>query len=195
MERLTYRDNEGWYVNGENGERLQGPHVDMLAAYLKSGLEPCDYALVRSSLEKEKKAQADLQVAINALGRLGSELSEYNALGSLDHLKELVQAENDGRLVVLPCKKGTRVYKVISNYETYTGCDCCLNKYGFETSCAYWDEKEEACNNFTGQIEKGLRYGIVSKRFTLDMLNDFGKTVFLTREEAEAALAEKGEKA
>ena len=33
-------------------------------------------------------------------------LEEYRELGPIDHLRELTQAEKDGRLVVLPCGTG-----------------------------------------------------------------------------------------
>lgn len=36
--------------------------------------------------------------------------SMYDGLGHPDHLRELVQAEQDGKLVVLPCKVGDTVY-------------------------------------------------------------------------------------
>ena len=37
-------------------------------------------------------------------------LEEYQALGPIDHLRELVKAEKDGRLVVLPVKPGTKIF-------------------------------------------------------------------------------------
>lgn len=37
--------------------------------------------------------------------------SMYDGLGHPDHLRELVQAEQDGKLVVLPCKVGDTVYE------------------------------------------------------------------------------------
>ena len=40
MERLTFIDHLGWYVNGNGGERIRGSHINRLAAYEDSGLEP-----------------------------------------------------------------------------------------------------------------------------------------------------------
>jgi hypothetical protein len=81
-----------------------------------------------------------------------------------------MDAERDGRLVVLPCKVGTRVWVIGQN------CDLCRDMYAEEPclfgSCEY---KEV--------FESVFGYG---------MIDNFGKTVFLTRAEAEAAL--KGER-
>ncbi len=79
-----------------------------------------------------------------------------------DHLKELVQAENDGRLVVLPCKVGDTVFAA----ETSPVIPLSVVDVGMYLEGTDGEDWEA--------------------------LNNFGKTVFLTREEAEAALAEKG---
>lgn len=44
-------------------------------------------------------------------------LEEYRELGPIDHLRELTQAEKDGRLVVLPCKVGDTVYRVLTTRD------------------------------------------------------------------------------
>lgn len=59
--------------------------VEYLAAYEDTGLKP----------EEVKEMEADW-VVVKTL------LAEYQALGSIDHIQELVQAEKDGRLVILP---------------------------------------------------------------------------------------------
>ena len=71
----------------------------------------------------------------------------------IDKLAEYETAEEEGRLVVLPCKVGTRVYEI----------------YQF---CGYgaWEIEEH--------------------KIKLEDLDKIGKTVFLTREEAEKALKE-----
>ncbi len=40
---------------------------------------------------------------------LRRELREYRSLGMIDHLRELVQAERDGKFVILPCQPGATV--------------------------------------------------------------------------------------
>ena len=85
---------------------------------------------------------------------IGGMLKKY----CIDHIRDLLQAEKDGRLVVLPCKVGDIVYGA----ETAP----VLPLYVIEP--AVYMESAEG-----GDFE------------TLD---NFGKTVFMTREEAEAAL-------
>ena len=82
------------------------------------------------------------------------------ALGTTpDHLRELVDADKDGRVVVLPCKVGDTVYLIVT-----------------KRAKVYMPE---------------FRFIKKSKLTFLNMeriLQDFGKTVFLTREAAEKAL-------
>ncbi len=182
MERFAYKDLKGWYIKSKNGKRLRGPYAERLAAFERSGVEPCDYALVRSSLEKEEKAQADLGVAIHEAGRLAAELSAYRDLGSLDHLKELVQAESDGLLVVrpgvteptrakieLPFHRGDRIYIV--------------------------DNRVRGSIRVT-RLESYLVYAENPVRVLVKCTANSSwhelKNVYATRKKAEAALAEKG---
>lgn len=82
-------------INGLHTERLDYyseyiPLIDAanrLAAYEDTGLEPED-------LKKAFNESAILKLAAQALGTTS------------DHLRDLIQAEHDGMLVVLPCKVG-----------------------------------------------------------------------------------------
>ena len=111
-----------------------------------------------------------------------SELAEYRALGSIDHLRELVQAEKDGRVVVLPCKFGSKVY-VMEDVGDWHDIPC-----GHESEC-------EVCSTDCHLYnQKYVVEKVISERFAMTCLDmqlverGLGKTVFLTREEAEAAL-------
>lgn len=64
-----------------------------LAAYEDTGLEP-----------------EDVTDLLAAHGTAIGQLTEYRALGPIDHLRELVQTDQDGRLMVLPCKPGTEIF-------------------------------------------------------------------------------------
>ena len=78
---------------------------------------------------------------------------------AIDKLTEYETAEEEGRLVVLPCKVGDIVYKIMCQRDNF-------------------DDRP---------------YRIVTAvKFTLDMTDDIGKKVFLTREEAEKALKRMG---
>ena len=90
----------------------------------------------------------------------------------LDELREMVQARREGRCVVLPVKSGTTVY--------YLGASICK-----------WrelDKCDEYCDGWQyGDCYEGER-AVREKKFSISDLPCIGKTVFLTREEAEAAL-------
>lgn len=92
------------------------------------------------------------------------------ALGvEADRLRELAEADKDGRVVVLPCKVGDVVYGF----------------HGEKTilpMVAKWIE-----TNTDGWCI-AVQYTPMAPRFY--RFSDFGKTVFLTREEAEKALQE-----
>ena len=89
----------------------------------------------------------------------------------LDELKEMVQAKREGRCVVLPCKVGDTIYKLFCGdiVELEVERIVCW-------SSGYW--KMNAHTEYSRADWKG---------FEIDF-SDFGKTVFLTREAAEAAL-------
>lgn len=93
MERLTYWCDNGhgdgkWFVaiDAEGGEDY-GPHVDRLAAYEETGLEP-------GEIEQLKGEVFGLRLD-------KQELEQYRALGPIDRLRELAQADKEGRCVVL----------------------------------------------------------------------------------------------
>ena len=89
----------------------------------------------------------------------------------LDRLEELAEADKDGRLEVLPCKVGDTLYEVtgrktISEYR--------VKAIRVELFCVF--------------IEWEIEKGFVWQSLTGITQNEIGKTVFLTREEAEKAL-------
>ena len=87
-------------------------------------------------------------------------------------LRELAEADKDGRVVVLPCKVGHRVFALLDTDKHISECEVKQIGLGDEVG-------------FVGLEtigERGREYGV--------SLKGFGKTVFLTREEAEKALAE-----
>lgn len=106
----------------------------------------------------------------------------------LDRLRELVQADKEGRCVVMPCQFGERVYKIYRKWESHFGCDHCLDGYGMGRVCDYYNSDNNNCTNMKGKYDG---FEIVSRHFSAEMIPEIGKTVFMSREEAEAAL--KGE--
>nr|DAL09396.1 MAG TPA_asm: hypothetical protein [Caudoviricetes sp.] len=92
--------------------------------------------------------------------------------GGVSRVRALAEADKDGRLVVLPCKVGRRVFALLDTDKHISECEV----------------KQIGMGNKIGFIglepigARGREYGVA--------LNGFGKTVFLTREEAEKALGE-----
>ena len=101
-----------------------------------------------STCKERDEARKELQEA-------KSELAKYR------------EAEQDGRMAVLPVKKGTKIFRVVDIPEHK--CQGRMRGHYFPS---------------TKRIYKGV--------MQWEDGPDFGKTVFLTREEAEAALALKG---
>ena len=100
----------------------------------------------------------------------------------LRKLKEYEDLEEQGRLIKLPCKVGDTVYCI---YERYTKCS--ENEQEFdEYSC-------QGCECLECDSHKEL-YVQSQKAYSLDWivsnLKRFGKTVFLTKAEAEQKLKE-----
>ncbi len=94
-------------------------------------------------------------------------MSVLNSMGSYDRLRELAEADKEGRVVVLPCRQGD---------ELWTYCNYPVKRvYSFTVSDV------STLNGRTVLNTLGL--GTIRPE-------DIGKTVFLTREEAEKALAE-----
>ena len=125
-------------------------------------------------------------------GEAAIRLAAYEDALPLERAQELAQAEKDGRLVVLPCKVGDTVYvlgerRVVECFisEIYLG-----DQRGIELLVSFTCDSD--CNgcpfsdwsqDYSGEYSCGGEYGEAS---ITEM--DFGKTVFLTREEADAAL-------
>ncbi len=91
--------------------------------------------------------------------------------GGIDRMRELAEADKDGRLVVLPCKAGDTVYEVTSRK---TISEYRVKAIRVELFCTF--------------IEWDIVAGFVDKSIFGVPVDEIGKTVFLTREEAEKAL-------
>lgn len=96
----------------------------------------------------------------------------------LEKFKQYKDAEEQGLLLRLPCPIGTTVYIIDRQFWIDSdGCKECVYYYNdtVEHSCGY-DEDCPACTK------------VYEKKFDLDMLDEVGKTIFLTQAEAEQAL-------
>lgn len=125
--------------------------VNRLAAYEETRLEPED-------MKRAFNEDAILKLAGQVLGV------------SSDRLRELAQAEKKGRLVVLPCDVGDKLYDVTLG-----------------------EVREKIVISLSMLLSKSVNHLVIhAENFrnavTSYELQDIGKTVFLTREAAEAAL-------
>ena len=123
--------------------------IERLAAYEDTGLTP-------EEIKAPFTEDAMINLAAQAMGV------------EADRLRELAEADKDGRVVVLPCKVGDTVWRIVRDGEPHITRD--------EVRDMYFADDMTLCVELVG--------GRVT--FT----EKFGKTVFLSREEAEKALRE-----
>ena len=91
---------------------------------------------------------------------------------SVARMVEVMKADKDGRLIVLPCKVGGEVYSTLDDFGRLHQC---------RVTYVHLDERPYLNIVALEPVDyEGAQYGVT--------FGSFGKTVFLTREEAEKAL-------
>ena len=103
----------------------------------------------------------------------------------LEELKEYQELEEQGLLLKLPCKIGDTVYDIDTIYECDNDYMDCIMEFPDVYQC----ERGFVCEY---EHEKLV---VRPKSFDFKMLDNFNKTVFLTKEEAEQALLKRLESA
>lgn len=169
MERLTKRDTDGQAMmdcekckadwTGKHGK----PMVDCTALYCRNRLKDRLAAYEETELTPEEFHA--YWVFLEDL------IGEQKASETLDRFRQLVKADKAGRLVVLPCKVGDTVYEVTSRK---TISEYRVKAIRVELFCTF--------------IEWDIVAGFVDKSIFGVPVDEIGKTVFLTCEEAKAAL-------
>ncbi len=173
MERLTKRVNGvvvyvgtmNPYMNGQIPCEVESTGVRemmyRLAAYEDKELEP------EEVLPKDKADEIALKLM---------RLADLESICSYTRLRELAEADKDGRLVVLPCKVGDTLW-VTRNPWTGKLLKKPLDAY------------VNGMKMYSHGLYVNLLFDTRKINGTRDYeINHIGKTVFLTREEAEAAL-------
>lgn len=152
MERMTIRNSDGSVSQPTDLKWAEA--LDRLAAYEDTGLTPERCA---------EFARADAEGRYIVMRDAKQE--------GVARLRELAEADKDGRLVVLPCKVGDRLYEVTGRktISVYRVKAIRVELFGLFIE---WDIVE----GFVWQSLAGINAG------------EIGKTVFLTREEAEKVL-------
>lgn len=174
MKRLTKYDTDGQAMmdcqkceadwTGKHGK----PMVDCTALYCRNRLKDRLAAYEDRGCAPEEvlpKDKAD-EIALKLM-----RLADLESLCSYTRIRDLAEADKDGRLVVLPCKVGDRLYEVTSRktISVYKVRAIRVELFGLFIK---WDIVE----GFVWQSLSGINAG------------EIGKTVFLTRKEAEKAL-------
>ena len=158
MDRLTGKDELGYYA--PRNETLyclkqRGEITDRLAEYEDTGFSP----------EELKECISD------DILKVARSLRKMIESGEMDKVEDLLKAEAEGRLIVVPCKARGKVWLI-----------------------EWWNRRGE-WEKLSAPINRNVIYFSIEvdgvyAHFKEGALNTkyFGKTVFLTREEAEAAL-------
>ena len=112
------------------------------------------------------------ELKLSMMGKAISEITEFEGL-PIDRIREFAEADKDGRVVVLPCKVGDTVWIVGAVRKLYSA-----------------KVRTFFCGNPSAVRGRDLDGHIHMIRTTeCDIpMQEFGKTVFLSREEAEKAL-------
>lgn len=148
--------------------------ANLLTAYEQTGMDPEAIERVVDAYGRGLTLREDAAERLEIIRGL-----------STARLRELAEADRDGRCVVLPCKVGAKVYALEDRsywkdvpclYENE--CEVC------DTDCHYYRQEMVEETEIVGRV-------VVSTGEMESVMRGLGKTVFLTREAAEAAL--KGE--
>ena len=175
-----------------------------------------DRSLIEAAINR-LAAYEDMGLEYESIAKILNELAVLKLTGQLlgvtpDRLRELAQADKEGRCVVLPCKIGDTVYHIAKcrdfskvldgtlydsngGYGTATGyyCPCELaDNCPFDDDSFDCDANKNKPNIFEDTVES-VNIDDYEQYLRLDYsgavsLEDFGKSVFLTRAEAETAL-------
>lgn len=173
-ERLTKRDTDGQAMmdcqkceadwTGKHGKLM----ADCTALYCRNRLKDRLAAYEDTGLTPESVEALKLSI----MGKAITEITEFNGV-PIARLRELAEADKDGRVEVLPCKVGDRLYEVTGRktISVYKVRAIRVELFGLFIE---W----EIVEGFVWQSLSGINAG------------EIGKTVFLTRDEAENALKE-----
>ena len=158
MERYTYFDGGKWRMRVGDAE-YSGKETERLAAYEETGLEPEEIERILDSYGRGMTLRTENAQRLEIIKEI-----------PINRLRELAQAEKEGRLVVLPCDVGDKLYDVTLG-----------------------EVREKIVISLSMLLSKSVNHLVIhAENFrnavTSYELQDIGKTVFLTREAAEAAL-------
>lgn len=170
--RFRHEDNGNCTAVGGFCTAVPAAHCPLLRQYLDTGMTP--------------EAFQSFLVFLQDL------IGNQKASEALDRFRQLVKADRDGRLVVPPCKVGDTVWaasgKIIKcEIDEMYLCDGGGIEYLVTFDCDGADCKRCPFNRWE-QDCSGERYCECEYGCSSFKDSDIGKTIFLTSEEAKAAL-------
>lgn len=170
--RFRHEDNGNCTAVGGFCTAVPAAHCPLLRQYLDTGMTP--------------EAFQSYVVFLQDL------IGDQKASEALDRFRQLVKADRDGRLVVPPCKVGDTVWaasgKIIKcEIDEMYLCDGGGIEYLVTFDCDGADCKRCPFNRWE-QDCSGERYCECEYGCSSFKDSDIGKTIFLTSEEAKAAL-------
>lgn len=105
MERATQRDELGYYLVGDAiygdcgvPEKFRGDDVDRLAAYENTGMEPEEIDRILDAYGRGMTLRTETAQSLEIVEDIKT-----------TRLRELAQADKEGRCVVMPCQPGDKV--------------------------------------------------------------------------------------
>lgn len=104
-------------------------------------------------------------------------LTELLSYCPYERLCELVQADKEGRCVVLPCKIGDIVYEIRYTAESNSPRKHARKRFDYSVSACTWRMRQQPDMCYVSE-----------KKCTKSDFAFMGRTVFLTRADADAAL-------
>lgn len=112
MERLTKYSNETTHENGVCCTHFGSPECCEVGGNCALNCKWEEAAWERlARYEDTRLTSAEVH---SMYGEWNAMMSVLNSIGSYDRLRELAEADRDGRALILPCKVGERVYRVFA---------------------------------------------------------------------------------
>lgn len=162
MERLTKRSPDTTKENGVCCTHFHSPECFMVEGNCSAGCKWEEAAWSRlADYEDTRLTPGEVR---SLWGEWNAMMRVLNSIGSYDRLRELAEADKDGRLVVPPCKVGDTLFRVFAG-----------------------EILEHKVRNMRYLAIQG-RWDIDTTPFCSYVESSIGKTIFLTREEAKKAL-------
>ena len=162
MERLTKRSHDTTKENGVCCTHFHSSECFMVEGNCSAGCKWEEAAWSRlADYEDTRLTPGEVR---SLWGEWNAMMRVLNSIGSYDRLRELAEADKDGRLVVPPCKVGDTLFRVFAG-----------------------EILEHKVRNMRYLAIQG-RWDIDTTPFCSYVESSIGKTIFLTREEAKKAL-------